>query len=133
MRIAIPTAVALAILVGVAGFAIGKANAPTEADASAEQVQAHTSSLQEARASAIEAAQSRGLVAGRRAGRRAGSSEGANAGDSAGSSAASDQLAASEAAQRASNCGAPLFVNGYCPTDAEIQQENQAEANAGLP
>jgi type II secretory pathway pseudopilin PulG len=32
-----------------------------------------------------------------------------------------------QATERAENCGAPLFVNGYCPTDEQIATENQAE------
>lgn len=123
----------IAILCAIGGYAIGKANAPTDQDAEVARAQAHTSSLGEARARALAAARSRGLAAGRQTGQREGSETGHKAGSQAGSSAASSQLAASQAAQRAQNCGAPLFVTGYCPTNAEIQQENQAEANAGLP
>jgi hypothetical protein len=35
------------------------------------------------------------------------------------------------AGERAKNCGAPLFVNGYCPTDEEIEREGDAEALCG--
>jgi hypothetical protein len=41
------------------------------------------------------------------------------------------ELAALEAAERARNCGAPLFVDGYCPTDEEIAAENQIESVCG--
>ena len=36
-----------------------------------------------------------------------------------------------QAAERADNCGAPLFVTGYCPTDEEIAYESQAESLCG--
>jgi hypothetical protein len=46
--------------------------------------------------------------------------------------AAAAQVAAeAEAAERAANCGAPLFVEGYCPTDEEIARENAAESLCG--
>jgi hypothetical protein len=39
--------------------------------------------------------------------------------------------AEAQAAERAANCGAPLFVSGYCPTDDEIARENSAESLCG--
>ena len=36
-----------------------------------------------------------------------------------------------EATERAENCGAPLFVSGYCPTDEEIEREQSAESLCG--
>jgi hypothetical protein len=46
--------------------------------------------------------------------------------------AEADRLAAlEEARERAANCGAPLFVDDYCPTDAEVALEAQAESLCG--
>lgn len=44
-----------------------------------------------------------------------------------------EAAAQAEAEERAENCGAPLFVEGYCPTDEEIEQENLAESVCGSP
>jgi hypothetical protein len=29
-------------------------------------------------------------------------------------------------------CHVPLFIDNYCPTQAEIEEENRAEGEAGL-
>lgn len=42
-----------------------------------------------------------------------------------------EAAAQAEAEERAANCGAPLFVEGYCPTDEEIEQESLAESLCG--
>ena len=87
----------------------------------------------------------RGRLAGRaqgaRQGRRAGHGRGRAAGAGAverrqaaiaeAEAAERQRLAEAEAAERAANCGAPLFVDGYCPTDEEIEREGNAESLCG--
>jgi membrane protease subunit (stomatin/prohibitin family) len=133
--------------VAVAGYAIGSSSSPDAFDARASRQHAYRDAydagLSEARDRSLVNGQKQGIARGRAQGRSAG----LNAGRAEGDQAAQAQLAAAqeqaiaeqqaaaqaEAAQRDANCGAPLFVEGYCPTDAEIAQENQAEANAGVP
>jgi hypothetical protein len=82
--------------------------------------------------------QGEGLADGRAKGRLAGAEIGAKDGgsDAQAQLAAIQQqqveaeqaAAAAEAAERQANCGAPLFVEGYCPTDEEIAQESQTSS-----
>ncbi len=36
-----------------------------------------------------------------------------------------------EQAERATNCGAPLFADGACPTDEELEREQNLESYCG--
>ena len=95
---------------------------------------------------ASELAYSRSLERGRAEGQRTGALRanqlGTGQGLTRGSEHADAELArieaaeaaaaaAAEAAERAANCGAPLFVEGYCPTDEEIARESAAESLCG--
>jgi hypothetical protein len=113
------------------GYALGASTAPTEEDAISARENAREEAFDQSVATSRDAAHSRGLQAGQRAGGRAGEAAGTEAGAADGSESASAELAAAEAAERDRNCGAPLFVTGYCPTDEEIAAENQAEALCG--
>jgi hypothetical protein len=124
-------AVLVAIACAAGGYAIGAANAPTEDDAAAARDDAYDEAFGDAEADARQSAHARGLVAGKKVGTHAGEAAGTDAGGASGSDSADAELAAAEAAERAENCGAPLFVTGYCPTDEEIARENQAEALCG--
>jgi len=78
-------------------------------------------------------------------GKRAGVAAGERRGNAVGGSDAEAELAAAaeaeaeaaeaaalaETQERAANCGAPLFVDDYCPTDEEIARENSAESLCG--
>ena len=123
--------VLIAALVGAGGYALGAATAPTEDDAVSAREDARAESYAEAKATANDEAQALGFEAGKEVGSRSGELVGTGAGDAEGSGSASAELAAAEAAERAENCGAPLFVEGYCPTDEEIAYENQAESLCG--
>jgi hypothetical protein len=136
LRVWIAIAAVAGIAAAAGGFLIGSASAPTKEEASRIRSEAYTESLADARTASLASSRIRGLEAGRASGQREGARDGARRGAGVGSEDADAQLLAAvraRAAERAANCGAPLFVSGYCPTNAEIQQENQAEANAGLP
>ena len=82
-----------------------------------------------------------GTAAGRRDGEQAGARRGASAAQHELASQEKDRADAAEAqqqqaeeaekAQRAKNCDEPLFVEGYCPTDEEVEQEGKAESLCG--
>jgi hypothetical protein len=131
----IPAVVIIAVACGLGSFELGRENAPTATDASIKQASARQEAFDKAFSSAHQIARHDGEKAGRAAGTRAGHLAGERMGRSDGSSEAGAELAAAqaaaEAAERARNCGAPLFVEGYCPTDEEIAQENRAEAICG--
>ena len=150
MRVAsLSAALLLAGVLGTVGYLIGHNHAPTREDAAAARRRAFRTQYLRARQTAEVHGHTRGARRGLTAGKERGRSSGTDLGKSAGAADSQEQLAAAAAAQveaqrqaaiaatqeRAANCGAPLFVSGYCPTDAEVQQENQAEAlcGSGLP
>jgi hypothetical protein len=130
------------------GFYAARAVAPTAKELAVAGESARVSS----RAAARRAAYSKAVSEGRRAGGREGRASGTRAGVRAGarnasavvaarrrraaeaaaaSAAARERAARVEINDRAANCGAALFVDGYCPTDAEVQTENDAESLCG--
>jgi len=139
--------VAMAFAVGAAlgGYAAGHSTAPTREDAHRASVSAEQRAFVAAYRRADEAAHRRGLAAGRRKGelrgRRLGQRRGLAAGTAEGEERRAEAAAAAEAErqaaiaaqiqERAENCGAPLFVDGYCPTDEEVALEGQAESLCG--
>jgi hypothetical protein len=121
-----------------AGYLIGSSSAPSVEDAGKQRASAFVSARKDAMDVAYRrsAAQGRhsGIRAGRRSARRSGEAKGGNAGEGGANAelaAIADSEAQAEAEERAENCGAPLFVDGYCPTDAEIEQEGLAESLCG--
>ncbi len=138
-------AMALAAVVGLAvagGFLLGQDAAPTKADAAKDRKQSFGTAMKTSFAAAFTKARTHGVKSGLKKGRKSGEKEGGAAGSEKGAEKAQDELdliaaeqarlaAEAEAAERAANCGAPLFVEGYCPTDAEIQQESDAESYCG--
>lgn len=144
MRIAGITAAAVVVLVGAGalGFSLGSAGTADERDAKEAQADAFSSAFADARTAAFETARrtgtAKGLARGRARAQRAGEKRGTEAG-SAKAEAELERIAQeeveaaaqAEAEERAENCGAPLFVEGYCPTDEEIEQENLAESLCG--
>lgn len=130
------------------GYWIGADAAPSELDASRVSAQAAKVAEEQAFRSAHAAAYDRGFEAGRESGRREGTEAGARDGQAeaervlAEAAAAREaeeaaraerEAAASRARQRArpTGCSVPLFVDGYCPTPEELQQENDAESLCG--
>ncbi len=140
-------AVSLLALVVVAAFAagghaLGERDAVTQQEAVESRREARLAAADKAERDAFAASRARGRRAGFKEGRSAGQRRGNTRGQAAGSARADEraaELAAAqaqaaaeaEAAERARNCGAPLFVPGYCPTDEEIAAENQAESLCG--
>jgi len=125
---------ALGVACAVGGFIIGSASAPSRADAEHVRAEAYSDSFGEARTASFASSRARGFRSGRVSGQREGTSDGARRGSGVGAQDADEQLLAAvraRAAERAANCNAPLFVTGYCPTDAEVAQENQAESLCG--
>ncbi len=133
------------VLLGLAaagGFLLGQDDAPTKTDAAMDRKQSFGSAMKTSFAVAFPEAKSQGAKAGLKKGRKSGEKDGGAVGSEKGAENAQDELdliaaeqarlaAEAEAAERAANCGASLFVEGYCPTDAEIQQESDAETYCG--
>jgi hypothetical protein len=130
---------------GAGGYVLGDSRAATEAEASRASVQARAAAAHLAQSDAYNRARKEGYRAGRRQGRARGRRVGARDGERAGTQVAqsrlAEALAAAEAerlqavreraAERARNCGAPLFVEGHCPSDEEVARENKAEELCG--
>jgi hypothetical protein len=146
----------LLVAAGAIGYLIGTNGAPDDADARLAQTLSFHRALPRAERSALLAARLSGFVVGlatgRRHGERAGERRGARAGERAAGAeekrlAEEREAAEREAAEQAEReaaeqaeveaseertCNVPLFIDGYCPTQAEIEQENQAEGEAGI-
>jgi len=69
----------------------------------------------------------RGLAAGKAEGTR----RRAEAAAAAAAEAAQQAAIQARAQERAANCGAPLFVDGYCPSDEEVAAGGQSESLCG--
>lgn len=139
--------VVLAVVAGISvgGYLVGHSRAPTGADAGGAKantrVAAHELAYRKAFDTSRGVAYETGVKEGRDRGRRLGRKLGTRDGESEvarrtaalAEDAANSRLATirNRANERAKNCGAPLFVDGYCPTDAEIEQENNAESLCG--
>jgi hypothetical protein len=130
------------IAAGAIGFALGASGAPDQRDADEAQMEGFGAAFTAARADAFgrarRAGTAKGLAQGRReaeqAGERRGKDRGAEDVESELERIAEEEAEAAaqaEAEERAANCGAPLFVEGYCPTDEEIEQESRAESLCG--
>lgn len=137
---------------GTIGYLVGANAAPDDAEARLAQSAAYARALPSAERSAYLQARRTGVQAGIDAGMRRGERLGARRGKSAGEDAAKAEekrlaeereaieIAEREAAEQATAeaeaetryCNVPLFIDGYCPTQAEIEQENQAEGEAGI-
>jgi hypothetical protein len=76
--------VILGLVAAGGSFAIGRANAPDEDDASEAKAEAYENAAAEAEETASEASRARGRAAGEKVGRLAGEEGGAAAGESAG-------------------------------------------------
>lgn len=138
-------AVLAAVVVGVAaagGYLLGSSDAPTVGDATRELNRSYAQAMRSAYAPAFQSARVRGDKAGREKGGKIGSDEGSAAGSTTGGERAQAELdliaaeqarlaAEAEAAERQANCGHPLFIDGACPTDAEVQYEEDAETYCG--
>lgn len=133
---------ALLLAAGISGYAIGTRDAATAEEAasakSTAQATAFAASRRESAASAMASGRKQGAEIGRTSGLSAGSSGGkakgksdAEAEQAIQAAAAEEAAALAEAQERAANCGAPLFVDGYCPTDEEIARESAAESLCG--
>jgi hypothetical protein len=128
----------LTMLTGAVGHNIGLRNAPDAADAERAYKNAYTKSFDQSRAKARKSAIAEGLKEGAREGKIEGSKNGGKSGYAEGRKDADIELAriraeqaAAEAAERQANCGAPYFLDDYCPTDEELQYEIDAETYCG--
>ena len=127
------------------GYALGEREAPTQIEAARDEREARRAAYLAAYRRSSQAARREGFRAGRRAGlvrgSRVGRTRGARAGERAGQAQRAQQAQAAEAQrqqaieartqERAENCGAELFVEGYCPSDEEVQREEAAESLCG--
>jgi hypothetical protein len=134
-----------ALGLGAAGYGVGAVTAPTDSDAARERQDAERSAFTSSSRRAHAAARREGLRAGRqlgmRRGRKLGRRRGLKAGQQVAERRRAEQAQAAEAQrqqeidqranERAENCNAPLFVEGYCPSDEEVETENQAESLCG--
>lgn len=152
--LAIAIAVLLAVAAGALGYLVGKDSAPDDAEARLAQNLAYARAMPVAERSAYLPARRSGFKVGLARGARSGATLGTRRGGSAGDNAAkaeerriaeeqeaieaAEREAAEQAAAEAETetetryCNVPLFIDGYCPTQAEIEQENQAEGEAGI-
>jgi hypothetical protein len=150
--LAIAVAVVLAVAAGAVGYLAGKDGAPDDAEARLAHNLAYARAMPVAERSAYLAARRHGFKVGLAKGLRGGATLGARRGGSAGDEAAkveerrlaeeqeaieaaereAAEQAAAEAEAETRYCNVPLFIDGYCPTQAEIEQENQAEGEAGI-
>ncbi|MDQ2630219.1 MAG: hypothetical protein M3Y75_04470 [Actinomycetota bacterium] len=124
------------------GFGLGASGAPDQQAADKARLEGFRAAFTASRTAAFGQAQrtgmakgfSRGKLRAERAGKRRG--EGTGAADAEAeleriTQEEAEAAAQAEAEERTENCGAPLFVEGYCPTDEEIEQENRAESLCG--
>jgi hypothetical protein len=130
---------------GAGGYLAGRSTAPTRGDAQRAEARAERIAFERTRRQSHARAYRRAVVRGQRDGERRGRRLGAKRGRVAGERAAQErqlqEAAAAEATrqeeiqsrarERAKNCNAPLFADGYCPTDEEVEQEGQAESLCG--
>lgn len=139
--LAVVTALVL-IGAGAIGFGLGGSSAPDQRDADEARMEAFRAAFSASRTAAFGQARQRGTAKGLARGRSKATRAGKQRGDDKGAAAVEAELeriaqeeaeaaAQAEAEERAENCGAPLFVEGYCPTDEEIEQENRAESLCG--
>ena len=144
MKLLVPTVfiLTLALLAGSVGYINGSRTAPNLADAQKAFDKAYKSAFEKNRQSALETSMKAAFKAGANNGENEGQKNGGKFGYAEGRKAAEQEVAriaaeqaaaqaAAEEAERRANCGAPLFVNGYCPTDAELQYEMDAETYCG--
>lgn len=143
-RRALVSGLAVLLLVGgaTAGFLLGKSDAPTTAEANDSRQEAYRLDFKASYSEAFATANEKGSLAGVKRGMSRGGKAGNKAGDATGAEAAQTELdliaaeqarlaAEAEAAERAANCGHVLFVDGACPSDAEVQYEEDAESYCG--
>lgn len=140
-RQAVQFAVAALLLVAfaVGGYVLGSSSTASDAEAANARISAFQNARSKAQANAFRRSSAKGSREGIDAGKRSAQKSGLARGTENGSAAVEAEFASiaaaeaeAEAQERAENCGAPLFTEGYCPTDAEIEQENQAESEAGF-
>jgi hypothetical protein len=136
--VAIASATALSLAgAGIIGFMVGSSGAPTQRDAAEAHKEGFRSAFTESRTTAFGQARRSGALKGRERGRSQAKRAGAQGGEDAKAQLAkiaqeeAEAAARAEAEERAANCGAPLFVEGYCPTDEEIERESLAESLCG--
>lgn len=136
-------AIVLALVaVGAIGFGLGASAAPDRSDADEARLESFQAAFTSSQAKAFGQARQKGMAKGLARGRLKAEQAGERRGEDGGAADVEAELeqiaqeeaeaaAQAEAEERAENCGAPLFVEGYCPTDEEIEQENRAESLCG--
>ena len=140
MRLALLAALLLLSACAV-GLLLGRARTVEEGVAAKARQTAERDARGRAARTAREEALLRGRDAGLARGRREGRRRGVVRGKAQGEADARAQAAQSASAgqggeaqtegERARNCGAPLFTEGACPTDEEIEAESSAESLCG--
>lgn len=134
------TIVSVCILI-LASYAIGKSQAPSRADARAASHDGYRSAYRSSKKKAHATSMTGGVAKGKEEGLVAGAKKGTEDGlaelqrRQLFEAAVAQQKEADRKAeldrQRARNCGAPLFGEDACPTDAELQLENEIEGLCG--
>lgn len=133
LGIAVPAAI---------GILVGTASAPDDTEAAKARLEGFRSASTRAHDIAYAKAQSRGRSRGTKVGQvrarffgeRRGGATGEKEAAAAVNKIAEEEAevaALAEAEERSENCGAPLFIDGYCPTDEEIERENTVEGLCG--
>ena len=140
--VAVGLAAAVLAAGGAVGFTVGKSKAPTTTDASRDKGEAYGLAFKNAFETSFSKSLKAGSKLGTKRGQKSGDVDGKKFGSARGGSAAQNELdliaaeqarlaAEAEAAERAANCGHVLFVDGACPSDAEVQYEEDAESYCG--
>jgi hypothetical protein len=130
-----------------AGYLIGGEASPSAQEARAARLGAMRATTDSSEREGLTRARARGARAGAQDGRQTGVEAGRREGrqaalaavprsapDPQSPSATQSQAprpADDEAAERSRNCDEPLFVEGYCPTDEEVEYESKAESLCG--
>jgi uncharacterized protein HemX len=108
-------AVLLAAGLGVGGYLVGEAQAPTDTEADQARQEAELEAEQAAEEKAFERSRQRSLRKGLSQGRATGEREGSKEGKRAGDADASEELAAAEPAAPAVPAGPPLVYTDQPP------------------
>ena len=119
-----------------AGFYVGKNASASEAEATAVAATAKRQARAEAFARSEKASRVASRQASAKRARSLGERRGTRAGKKDGEAELADRQAQEQAQQAPASgyyggCNEPLFVDGYCPTPAEIETERNLEAYCG--
>lgn len=133
-------AAAAAVVALVAGLLIGEGNAASPKESADAKSAAYKLAYATSRKGAFDNSRAKWKKTGAKRSAATGAKRGAQRGKRAGEKERARLDAATAAAVTAARpttgyyggCEVPLFSDGYCPSPEEVQQELEAESNAGI-